>query len=349
MAITLEQIAKKVGVSRGTVDRALHDRPGVKKEVALEIKRVASELGYKPNLAGKLLSDRQYGKRLIGILVVTENNPFYEEVINGAKTAVEEFQEFGVSGEIRILTKYDVDEQLRVMDEFVAMGAGGIVMKPILSPRVDAKIAGLKRRGIPVVTINSDSQSADRLAYVGCRQKKSGTVMAELLSMLAGGRETQVAVLTGTERNLATTRREQGFLQFLRQESPNIHLVCRHANEDDDAISYQKTAMILQEHPNLDYLCILGAGISGSIRAIREQKEGKKPKLLVYDLIDDVKKALREKIVMATVTQEPFRQGYLGVQTMARYLAFAQCPESDVIYTELAVITGSCLDEREAD
>lgn len=218
MAITLEQIAKQVGVSRGTVDRALHDRPGVNKEVALRIKRVAEDLGYKPNLAGKLLSDKQYGKRLIGIIVVTENNPFYDDVVSGAKAAAEEFQEFGVSGEIRIITKYDVEEQLRVIDELVSIGASGIVMKPILSPLIDEKISELKQKGIRVVTINSDVQSSDRLAYVGCRQKKSGMVMAELLTMLTDGREMNVAVLTGTKRNLATTRREEGFFQFLAKK-----------------------------------------------------------------------------------------------------------------------------------
>ncbi|MBC8611814.1 LacI family DNA-binding transcriptional regulator [Massilimaliae timonensis] len=343
MAITLEQIAKQVGVSRGTVDRALHDRPGVNKEVALRIKRVAEDLGYKPNLAGKLLSDKQYGKRLIGIIVVTENNPFYDDVVSGAKAAAEEFQEFGVSGEIRIITKYDVEEQLRVIDELVSIGASGIVMKPILSPLIDEKISELKQKGIRVVTINSDVQSSDRLAYVGCRQKKSGMVMAELLTMLTDGREMNVAVLTGTKRNLATTRREEGFFQFLAKEGRNIKITCIHANEDDSEISYEKTKMILTKYQNLDYLCILGAGISGSIQAIKEKKGGKVPKLLVYDLIEDVKQALNEKIVKATVTQEPFQQGYLGVQTMARYLAFGQYPESDVIYTELAVIISTCL------
>lgn len=195
---------KQVGVSRGTVDRALHDRPGVNKEVALRIKRVAEDLGYKPNLAGKLLSDKQYGKRLIGIIVVTENNPFYD-VVSGVKAAAEEFQEFGVSGEIRIITKYNVEEQLRVIDELVSIGASGIVMKPILSPLIDEKISELKQKGIRVVTINSDVQSSDGLAYVGCRQKKSGMVMAELLTMLTDGREMNVAVLTGTKQNFATT------------------------------------------------------------------------------------------------------------------------------------------------
>ena len=343
MAVTMEQIARQVGVSRGTVDRALHGRGGVKHEVAQKIKEVAKELGYKPNLAGKLLSDKKYGKHLIGIILVTENNPFFDDIISGAEAAITEFQEFGVSGVIRILVEYDAERQIQLMDELLDMGAQGFVMTPILDSRIDEKISRLRKNGVHVVTINSDTRTSDRLAYVGCRHKQSGVVMAELLSILADGREVNVAVLAGTEKNLAVTRRKQGFLEFLETESTNIHIARLCANEDDSEISYAQTKAMLKEYENLDYLCVLGAGISGTIRAVKERESEHIPKLLVYDLIQDVKDALAERLVKATITQEPFRQGYDGVQIMAKYLAFGQHPENDIVQTKLAVVLSSCL------
>ena len=55
MAVTAQQIAELAGVSRGTVDRALHNRGRVNPEVAAEIHKIAAELGYKPNLIGQAL------------------------------------------------------------------------------------------------------------------------------------------------------------------------------------------------------------------------------------------------------------------------------------------------------
>lgn len=49
MAITLNQIAEICGVSRGTVDRALHNKGNVRPAVAERIKAVANEYGYTPN------------------------------------------------------------------------------------------------------------------------------------------------------------------------------------------------------------------------------------------------------------------------------------------------------------
>ena len=46
MAVTIRMIAEKAGVSRGTVDRALNNRPGVNAEVAAHVRRIAKELNY---------------------------------------------------------------------------------------------------------------------------------------------------------------------------------------------------------------------------------------------------------------------------------------------------------------
>lgn len=51
MAITLNQIAEICGVSRGTVDRALHNKGNVRPAVAERSKAVATEYGYTPNRA----------------------------------------------------------------------------------------------------------------------------------------------------------------------------------------------------------------------------------------------------------------------------------------------------------
>ena len=46
MAVTIQQIAEKAGVSRGTVDRALNNRGRITPEVAEMVKRPAEEMGY---------------------------------------------------------------------------------------------------------------------------------------------------------------------------------------------------------------------------------------------------------------------------------------------------------------
>ena len=44
MSVTIQQIAEKAGVSRGTVDRALNNRGRINPEVAEMVKRTAEEM-----------------------------------------------------------------------------------------------------------------------------------------------------------------------------------------------------------------------------------------------------------------------------------------------------------------
>ena len=83
MAITLNQIAEICGVSRGTVDRALHNKGNVRPAVAERIKAVANEYGYTPNRAGLALSRASHPIR-IGVIMFSVQTPFMQIVLDPA-------------------------------------------------------------------------------------------------------------------------------------------------------------------------------------------------------------------------------------------------------------------------
>ena len=56
MRTTIKMIAERAGVSIGTVDRVLHDRPYVKVEVRERVLRVMEELDYHPNRMASALA-----------------------------------------------------------------------------------------------------------------------------------------------------------------------------------------------------------------------------------------------------------------------------------------------------
>src|ERR1700733_9790842 len=54
-AAGIRDIAKALGTSIGTVDRALHGRSGVSPRTKARVLRMAEQLGYKPNIAARSL------------------------------------------------------------------------------------------------------------------------------------------------------------------------------------------------------------------------------------------------------------------------------------------------------
>ena len=66
MAVTIKDIARICGVSEGTVDRAINDRSGIRKETKDRILKIAEELNYKPNKVAQSLA--MGSTKTIGIL-----------------------------------------------------------------------------------------------------------------------------------------------------------------------------------------------------------------------------------------------------------------------------------------
>lgn len=60
MRTTIKMIAERAGVSIGTVDRVLHDRPYVKAEVRERVLQVLEELDYHPNRMASALANQRH-------------------------------------------------------------------------------------------------------------------------------------------------------------------------------------------------------------------------------------------------------------------------------------------------
>ena len=124
MAGTIQQIADRAGVSRGTVDRALNNRGRIKPEVAAKIKEIADELGYQSNRGGKTPEKEQL-KLKIGIVTHLSKSSFMIQVNKGISQAARELQERGVEILLRDSVIIDEQAQLQAIEELEALGIDG--------------------------------------------------------------------------------------------------------------------------------------------------------------------------------------------------------------------------------
>ena len=83
MPVTILDIAKASGKSYPTVSRALNNHPKISAETTARIKKIASEMGYRPSFAGRML---QSGKtNIIGVIVAQLTNPVYAKFASAIK------------------------------------------------------------------------------------------------------------------------------------------------------------------------------------------------------------------------------------------------------------------------
>src|SRR5437868_11719506 len=90
----IPRIAELANVSIGTVDRALHGRPGINAKTRQLVLDVAQKIGYEPNLAARSLVT---GKRIrIGLCVPRKIAYFYNELWAGIHEEVRSYGETGI-------------------------------------------------------------------------------------------------------------------------------------------------------------------------------------------------------------------------------------------------------------
>ncbi|MCW3805645.1 LacI family DNA-binding transcriptional regulator [Plebeiibacterium marinum] len=81
--VTINDIAKKLGVTPSTISRALADNKRVSLKTREMVKKVAKEMGYQPNLMAASL--RKGRSDLVGMIVPRINRHFFSNVISGVE------------------------------------------------------------------------------------------------------------------------------------------------------------------------------------------------------------------------------------------------------------------------
>ncbi|NSW90393.1 MAG: LacI family DNA-binding transcriptional regulator [Firmicutes bacterium] len=152
MSVTTEEIARICGVSRGTVDRALHGRPGINPDTRKRIIETAQKLGYRPNFIARSLAK---GRTMtLGVIVFDLYNRFFAQIVNAIESKAREMGYFIYL----TLTNKDLEIEKKCIEHLTDRKVDGILLCSVNNSKDYDKY--LKSLNIPIVTvINKISES----------------------------------------------------------------------------------------------------------------------------------------------------------------------------------------------
>lgn len=330
---TIKEIAALAGVSRGTVDRVLNHRGSVNPKTAEKIQEIAQALDYKPNKAGIVLA-AQKRKLKIGVVLLGAGNPFFDEVLLGVSEKAAELAGYNCTVLVR-QTDYCLEEQLLAIDELLKEGVDGLALTPYNDNAIRRKISDLYARDIPVVTLNTDIENSKRIAYVGSNYYRSGQTAAGLLRLMTSG-QVYIGIISGSRNVLCHTERISGFRSVIDQYE-NIHVSATITNQDDDFESYEMTARLLKEHPEINALYFAAGGVYGGCRAVIASGRQYDIKMFAYDMVETTKKLIEQGLIAATICQQPLLQGSKPLDILFAHLTTGESPQSEYNYIDLDI------------
>lgn len=331
--MTIRKIAELAGVSRGTVDKVLHKRPGVSEEVRERVQRVIAAEHYAlPKRQNIVPLQRHY---VIAVLIPRLTNRFFDTVKQGMDEARIRFAGQSVHVEYFFCDSSNVNEVLSVLDYIEERGVDGILLRGAHSQRLCDRLNHLADQSIPVILFDSDVPGAKRLCLVGEDSRASGRVAASLLAKSID-REGEVAIIGGLPDMSAHRARLQGFEQVMREQYPQIRIVETINSRDQSVIAYEKTTVLVKQYPNLRGIFSV-VGCTGDIGQALIDQHMQSIKMVCYNFTDDVVALIKRGVVDFAIGLTPYRQGITAMRTMIEHLLQGSAPAQPFIEMPLLI------------
>ena len=197
--VTLQDIAKRTGVTVNTVSRALKNKPDISPATCKRIQQVAQEMGYVRNYAASSLRSGQ--TKTLGLILGAMSNPYYAVVADAVHEAA---SAFGYTL-LTLTTRETPEQEMRAVETALSRQVDGILLFP--GRDANAAIQRMRETRMPYVLM-SRSLGSDMDDCVTCDEDDGGYLATRHL--LEAGRR-NLAFLCGSEVVYSGEHRLQGF------------------------------------------------------------------------------------------------------------------------------------------
>lgn len=338
MKPTIAMLAELCGVSPGTVDRVVHNRPHVNPETREKVMRAVEQTGYElPKRSGRA-AGRQV--KVAILLPKWTDAHFIRQIYAGINLAEHAINDPDFKIITRPLTSRTTAELLRAMDEVAAQGVNGMIVNPPDDPLIRARIDSAVSAGIKVVTYDSDVPKTRRTCFIGQNLNQAGRLAAGLLARFLGAND-EVLVIAGNMDYESHRGRVNGFLSELIALG-HWSYILEECQERFDLTS-QKVFEVLSERPRVSCIYMANESVAGCMDGIRRAKPQHMPRIVCNDLTPSAKKYLQNRQIDFVIDQPFSQKALLAVRVMHQLLCTHREPDSETLFTETQIITTEML------
>lgn len=324
-SIGIKEIAQALGTSIGTVDRALHARPGVSPATRSRVLKMADKLGYRPNLFARNL---KLNRRLrIAVHLPRTIASFFRPLRQGIEIAADAFRP---QLELEFFTYERLAEgDLALFKEALKGKYDGFLITPGNPATIQPLIQKANDQKMPVICVASDAPHSGRIASVTVDAFISGSLAAELFSRVLPG-VGHVAVLTGELSTLDHAEKVRGFAATLAMLAPHLTLLPVAEGHEDPKQAFEQTYKLFSQDPTPTGIYVNTANSLPVMQALQERGQIGKVKIITTDLFPAMVPLIESGAILTTLYQRPQTQGRLALEMLARYLLEGTSPSEKV-------------------
>lgn len=343
--VTIKDIAGKIGVSSGTVHRALNGKPGVGDTLRERILETAREFGYRPNYVASSLKRKTL--RIVAAFPgsTEQNRYYYTYVWQGFRDCMEELQDYNLQViEIPYYNTLNVQghELTAVLERYDYEVDGLITVGHAHDERGEQAIRQFINRDIPVMLTCDDIRDSGRMGCVQANYELTGRLVAELLSSQLSENS---SVLIGAGDVMVPSHYGivQGFDAYIKENDIHLKTIKVHGYKDEEEISLRMREYLIND-PTIGAIYSVNARGSVMIgNLVKEMGLQGKLRVIGSDLFDENVANMRAGVLHNIIYKNPYQQAYLATRRLMDYLIKGEKPIEDVKYVESVVLFKSNL------
>ena len=322
--VGIKDIAKKAGVSKGTVDRVLHKRGNVSSIAREKVKAAMKELDYIPNIIASALASKKSWK--IAVLIPdSENDPFWAQPKAGILRAKKALQDYKVTIDFYPFKDADPNHFNSCAYEILSKQYHGLLISPTFLKEGKKILKKCEERHLPYIQINTflERKSKYFLSYIGQNSYDSGMLAAKLIDF--GVDENASTMILHLEKETENAKhlvdKENGFINFFsKKKNRKINIIkCSFGNVFDKKGLYEYLKKTLEKTPNIQGIFVTTSKLFHIVPILKKLKRTD-IKLVGFYLIDNNLKYLHNDGIHFLINQNPKKQGFMGIMNLFNYL-----------------------------
>jgi len=310
VSANLRDVARKAGVSVGTVSNVLN-RPEVVSPKTLErVQKTISELGFVPNGFARQL--RSGYSRTIGLVVPDVANPFFTEVARGVEDAASK-RDYAV-----FLCNSDasLEKENKYLSVLIQQQVRGVLITP--SDSKSHQYENLRERGISVALLDTETKNASQCS-VSVDDVRGGEIAIEHLTQLG---HTNIVWVTGPDTIPQLVDRTLGVTRAAKVAKADVVTVRVSLMNSAQGVDAAKKILALKAMPTAVF-CANDLLAFGVMRGLLDAgvKIPEQVSLLGYD---DIAFGNSSAVPLTSISQPAYQLGVTAAE-----LLISECEENE--------------------
>lgn len=320
--IRIKDIAEQSGVSVGTVDRVLHNRPNVSEKAREKVEAVLKEINYQPNMYASALA---YNKKYVFCCLLPDHdrNAYWTQVEQGLQRCILNRNDFHLSLLTTYYDQFDEHSFAHAAGQILSEKPDGVVIVPQNLDVTRNLCDELQKRHIPFVFLDSNIPEISPLAFFGQDSLKSGIFAGRIFMMQAGQSTRSIMLMKLMSKGRVASRqqenREIGFRKYMEEHFPDCKVVELSLQIGEEELYEQQIAAFITRNPDIRH-CITFCSRAYILGEYFLQHHLTGYHLFGYDMVDKNVECLKQGTIDFLIAQHPWKQGYSCIKSLFNHI-----------------------------